>query len=188
MQRNAEYDDIKQVLYSREQIADRIAELGESITSDYAELAASGDRIIVVGILRGAALFMADLVRQIALPLEMDFMAVSSYGASAKSSGEVTIKKDMSSDIEGAHVIIVEDIIDTGLTMRLLREKLLERRPKSIEIAAFLRKDLKLQEQVESKYLGFVCPNEFIVGYGLDYAERYRNLADVCILSPEIYE
>ncbi len=187
MHPTSESKEITRILITEEQIAQRVAELGAAITADYQAKAAAGERIVVVGILRGASIFMADLVRQIELPVEMDFMVVSSYGASTKSSGEVTIKKDLGSSIEGAHVIIVEDIIDTGLTLKLLRAKLLERKPLSVEIAAFLRKDVASQENIECAYVGFPCPNEFIVGYGLDYAEQYRNLADVCILAPEMY-
>ena len=137
--------------------------MGAAITRDYA-----GKDLVVISILRGAAIFMADLVRQIDLPLEMDFMAVSSYGKEAESSGIVRIQKDLSTDIMGRDVLIAEDVIDTGLTLRYLI--------KNLSIAALLRKDIPEQADLPCHYLGFACPDEFVVGYGLDYAEKYRNL------------
>ena len=165
------HPDLDHILFSEEQIRSRISELGAAITSDY-----QGKDLVVVSILRGAAVFMADLVRQIDLPLEMDFMAVSSYGKEAKSSGIVRIQKDLSTDITGRHVLIAEDVIDSGLTLRYLFNNLESRKPASIAIASLLRKELPEQADLPCDYLGFTCPDEFVVGYGLDYAQRYRNL------------
>lgn len=179
---------IRQVVFSKEEIASRVEELGTRITEDYAERVAAGEGLSLVCILRGAALFMADLARAIQLPLEIDYMTVSSYGDQAVSSGEITIKKDLDGSVEGRHVILVEDIIDTGLTLRSLRHHLLAAAPRSIEIASLLQKDTDVPAAVDCAYLGFTCPDGFIVGYGLDYAERYRNLPYVGILDPKIYE
>ena len=141
-----------------------------------------------ISVLRGAAIFMADLARQIQLPCEMDYMAVSSYGSGTKSSGVVRILKDLSSQIEGRHVIIAEDILDSGLTLKYLMGVLESRNPASIEIATLLRKRTDRQVDIDCRYVGFECPDEFIVGYGLDYAENYRNLPYIGILKPEIYQ
>uniref|UniRef100_UPI0036F25DB3 hypoxanthine phosphoribosyltransferase n=1 Tax=Xiamenia xianingshaonis TaxID=2682776 RepID=UPI0036F25DB3 len=157
--------------------------LGDAITRDYADKADDG--IVLVTVLRGGAIFMADLARAIRLPVEIDFMAVSSYGSGMKSSGVVRILKDLSSSIEGKHVIVVEDIIDSGLTLSYLLKNLSARNPASIEVAALLRKKTESQSDVRSIYTGFECPNEFIVGYGLDYQERYRNLPYIAVLSSE---
>lgn len=181
--------DIAQILYTEEEIAERVAELGAAITSDYYECSQAGDPIICICVLRGAAIFMSDLTRRIDLPIQMDHMAVSSYGTAAKSSGTVRIQKDLSDSIEGAHVIIAEDIIDSGLTLSYLRKDLMSRGPKSVEVAALLYKDREGGASRDlARYIGFVCPDEFIVGYGLDYAERYRNLPYIGVLKPEIYQ
>ena len=177
------HQDVSQILYSREQIAARVAELGAQITSDYA-----GKDLVVVCILRGAALFMADLVRAIELPVEVDFMAVSSYGSAAKSSGTVSIEKDLSSPVEGRHVLIVEDILDTGITLSKLVPVLEKRGAASVEIAALLLKQGAQKVDITSKYTGFACPDEFIVGYGLDYAQKYRNLPYIGALKRSVYE
>ena len=137
--------------------------------------------------LRGAAIFMADLARKIDLPVEMDYMAISSYGNGAKSSGVVRILKDLSSQIEGRHVIVAEDILDSGLTLTYLLKNLASRRPASLEVATLLRKRTRAQAKIDCAYVGFECPDEFIVGYGLDFAERYRNLPYIGILKPEVY-
>ncbi len=181
------HEDISQVLYSEEDIAKRVAEIGQEITHDYAEVAPK-DGIIMISVLRGAAIFMADLARQIDLPIEMDYMAISSYGNGAKSSGVVRILKDLTSEIEGRHVIIAEDILDSGLTLKYLMKNLQSRGPASIEVATLLRKKIKAQADVRCRYVGFECPDEFIVGYGLDYAEHYRNLPYIGILKPELYK
>lgn len=175
------HPDLERVLFSEDQIHARVCEMGASITEDYA-----GKDLVVVSVLRGAAVFVADLVRQIDLPLEMDFMAVSSYGEEAKSSGVVRIQKDLSTDITGRHVLIAEDVIDSGLTLRYLFNNLESRNPASITIAALLRKDLPEQIDLPCQYLGFTCPDAFVVGYGLDYAQRYRNLPYIGALKPSV--
>ena len=179
------HNDISEILFTEKQLADRVGEIGAAITSDYADVADEG--IILISVLRGAAIFMADLARKIELPLEMDYMAISSYGNGAKSSGVVRILKDLSSQIEGRHVIVAEDILDSGLTLTYLLKNLSSRQPASIEVATLLRKKTLAQAKSDCKYIGFECPDEFIVGYGLDYAERYRNLPYIGILKPEIY-
>ena len=179
------HNDISEILFTEKQLADRVGEIGAAITSDYADVADEG--IILISVLRGAAIFMADLARKIELPLEMDYMAISSYGNGAKSSGVVRILKDLSSQIEGRHVIVAEDILDSGLTLTYLLKNLSSRQPASIEVATLLRKKTLAQTKIDCKYIGFECPDEFIVGYGLDYAERYRNLPYIGILKPEIY-
>ena len=176
------HPDVTKILFEEKEIQDRVTELGRQITKDY-----KGKDIVLVSVLRGGAIFMADLARKIELPLEMDFMAISSYGSGATSSGVVTILKDLSSSIEGKHVLIAEDILDTGLTLEYLIRLLKERKPLSIQIAAFLKKQGAQKIDVPCKYVGFDCPSEFVVGYGLDYAEKYRNLPYVGVLSPEIY-
>ena len=142
---------------------------------------------MLVSVLRGAAIFMADLARAIKLPVEMDYMAISSYGNGAKSSGVVRILKDLTSEIEGRHVIVAEDILDSGLTLKYLLKNLSSRCPASLEVATLLRKKTKAQADIDCRYVGFECPDEFIVGYGLDYAERYRNLPYIGVLRPELY-
>ena len=180
------HNDVKEILYTEQEIADCVKEMGRAITRDYAEIA--GDKgIVLISVLRGAAIFMADLAREIDLPVEMDYMAVSSYGSGAKSSGVVRILKDLSSPIEGRHVVIAEDILDSGLTLTYLLEILGSRNPASIEVATLLNKKVRRQVDVKCKYVGFECADEFIVGYGLDYAEKYRNLPYIGVLKPEIY-
>lgn len=172
--------DIENVLFSEEQIAERVREMGAQITQDYA-----GTEPLMVCVLRGASLFLADLVRSVDLPLEMDFMAVSSYGKAAKSSGIVRIVKDLDTMLRDRDVIIVEDVLDSGLTLKYLMANLGSRQPKSLEIATLLLKNPA--PAVTPRYVGFECPNEFVVGYGLDYAERYRNLPYIGVLKPEVY-
>ena len=186
-------DDIKEILYTQDDLSRRVRELGRSITQDYRERAYESTRngepsLIVISVLRGAAIYMSDLVREIDLPLEMDYMAVSSYGSGTKSSGVVRILKDLSSQIEGRHVLIAEDILDSGLTLQYLLRVLESRNPASVEVATLLRKKTARQADIACKYVGFECPDEFIVGYGLDYAEHYRNLPYIGILKPEIYQ
>lgn len=180
------HSDISEIIFSEEDILSRVQEMGAALTKDYADRAEEG--IVVISVLRGAAIFMADLVRAIDLPLEMDYMAVSSYGNGVKSSGVVRVIKDLSSDISGKHVIIAEDILDSGLTLQFLLENLATRNPASLEVVTLLRKMTKVQAEINCLYTGFECPDQFIVGYGLDYAERYRNLPCIGILKPEIYE
>lgn len=179
------HEDIQEVFLTEEEIARRVGEIGADITRDYADAVKEG--IVLVSVLRGAAIFMADLARAIELPVEMDYMAISSYGNGAKSSGVVRILKDLTSEIEGKHVIVAEDILDSGLTLKFLLKNLSSRKPASLAVATFLRKKTPAQADIDCRYVGFECPDEFIVGYGLDYAERYRNLPYVGILKPEIY-
>lgn len=179
------HNDIAEILFAEDEIARRVSEIGAQITRDYAGCADEG--IVLVSVLRGAAVFMADLARRIELPVEMDYMAVSSYGDGATSSGVVRILKDLSTEIEGRHVIVAEDILDSGLTLTYLLKNLASRHPASLEVATLLRKKTSAQAKIDCRYIGFECPDRFIVGYGLDYAERYRNLPYIGVLKPEIY-
>ena len=181
------HKDVSEILFTEEQIHDRVAEIGAAITEDFKEKAGD-DGIILISVLRGAAIFMADLAREIKIPCEMDYMAISSYGNGVKSSGVVRILKDLSSPIEGRHVVIAEDILDSGLTLTYLLKNLASRNPASLTVATLLRKKTKVQADVDCAYVGFECPDQFIVGYGLDYAERYRNLPYIGVLKPEVYE
>lgn len=176
-------NDIEKVLISEEELASRIKAIGEEITADYA-----GKEILMIGVLRGAVIFMADLARAIKVPVAIDFMAVSSYGSSTSSSGVVRILKDLDEDVEGKHVLIVEDIIDSGLTLKYLLENLKSRKPASIKICTLLNKPERRKVDVDITYNGFIVPDEFVVGYGLDYAEKYRNLPFIGILKPEVYK
>jgi hypoxanthine phosphoribosyltransferase len=170
------------VLLTREQIAQRVAELGAEITRDFiAE--PDGEPIVLVGVLKGAAIFLGDLARSISLDATFDFIAVSSYGKQKQSSGEIKLLKDVDHTMEGRNVILVEDILDTGLTLTYLRNMLAGRHPRSLKIAALLDKRSRRQQPIHADYVGFEIPDEFVVGYGLDYAERYRNLSDICVLS-----
>ena len=176
------HEDVQKVLITREQIAERVAQMGAQIAADY-----QGEPLLIVSVLKGAAIFMADLVRAIDAPVEMDFMAVSSYGSSHESSGVVRVIKDLNGPVEGRHVLIAEDVLDSGLTLNYVVKMLRSRNPKSVEVAAFLVKEGVQRAPVECKYTGFACPDEFLVGYGLDYAERYRNLPYVGVLDPKVY-
>ena len=175
-------NDLVNVLYTEAQIQERLAELGREIETDY-----EGHDLLIVGILRGAVMVMADLARSFTRHLEMDWMAISSYGSGTKSSGVVRILKDLDTDITGRDVLIVDEIIDTGLTLSWLVNNLSSRSPASVEIATLLRKPEALSMPVEPKYVGWDIPNEFVVGYGLDYRERYRNLRDIGTLAPHVY-
>lgn len=177
------HPDVDRVLLSEQQIADRLAELGRQIAEDYAD-----EPPIMVGVLKGAVMVMADLARATDLSVEMDWMAVSSYGSGTKSSGVVRILKDLGADISNRHVLIVEDIIDSGLTLKWLLANLRSRGPKSVEIATLLRKPDAAKVEIDVRYLGFDIPNEFVIGYGLDYAETYRNLPYVGVLKRSVYE
>jgi hypoxanthine phosphoribosyltransferase len=177
------HPDIQEVVFTEEQLQGRIRELGAEISRDYA-----GRSVLLVAVLRGAALFIADLAREITVPVELDFMAVSSYGSTTKSSGVVRILKDLDEMIEGRDVIVVEDILDTGLTLKYLLKNLASRAPSSLEVITLLNKEGKQRVPISCKYIGFVCPDEFVVGYGLDYAERYRNLPYVGVLKPSAYQ
>ena len=175
--------DIKEVLISEEQLAAKVAELGEAISKDY-----EGKKLIIIGVLKGSVVFMTDLLRKITVPVEMDFMAVSSYGSGTKTSGVVKILKDLDRLIQGYHVLIVEDILDSGMTLSYLTELLRDRNPASIRIATLLDKPDRRKVDIKPDYVGFKIPDEFVVGYGLDYAELYRNLPYVGVLAPHVYE
>jgi hypoxanthine phosphoribosyltransferase len=166
------------VLIRRAAIQKRVREVAHQITRDF-----QGQRIHLIGVLKGACIFLSDLVREINLETSIDFIAVSSYGKNKESSGQVRLLKDLDSSIEGLNVIVVEDILDTGITLTYLLRVLEQRKPKSLRIAALLDKPSRRIKQVKADYIGFQIPNDFVVGYGLDYAERYRNLKDVCILT-----
>lgn len=176
-------NDIEKVLYSEEILAKRIEELGKEIATDY-----EGKELLVVGILKGSNIFMSDLVRKINIPVKLDFMMVSSYGNATESSGVVKIIKDLENGIKNLHVLIVEDIIDSGLTLNYLKAMLETRNPASVKICTLLDKPARRKAQVPVDYIGFEVPDEFIVGYGIDYAEHYRNLPYIGVLKREVYE
>lgn len=176
-------DDIQQVLFSQQELQSKISELGARITRDYA-----GKEPIFVGVLKGCFVFMADLMRAVDLPCQIDFMSVSSYGKGTVSSGEVQITKDMSYDIAGRDLIIVEDILDSGVTLNYLKGYLEHRNPNSIRIVTLFDKPARRKAPIKADYYGYEVPDAFIVGYGLDYAEKYRNLPYIGVLKPEIYE
>ncbi|MDO8987922.1 MAG: hypoxanthine phosphoribosyltransferase [Coriobacteriia bacterium] len=176
------HPDLETIVLTEAQITERIRDLGEQISADYGD-----EPVLLIAVLRGAALFVADLARAIDSPVEIDFMAVSSYGSSTKSSGVVRIIKDLDETIEGRHVLVVEDILDTGLTLKYLLKNLASRGPASLEVVTLLSKEGKQRVPISCKYIGFDVPDEFVVGYGLDYAERYRNLPYIGILKSEIY-
>ena len=177
------HPDVSHVILTEEQIRSRVRELGHEISHDYSP----GGSVLLVGVLRGAVLFVAALMRELSIPCEIDFMAVSSYGSSTKSSGVVRIMKDLDENIEGRHVLVVEDILDTGLTLKYLLKNLASRRPASLEVVTLLSKAGKQRVPIDCKYTGFDIPDEFVVGYGLDYAEHYRNLRYVGVLKPSVY-
>ena len=176
-------NDVQEILLSEEKIDLKIKELGKLISEEY-----DGKDLLVIGVLKGSVIFVSDLVRNISIPCEIDFMSVSSYGASSESSGVVRILKDLDQDIEGKNVIIAEDIIDSGITLDYLVDFLKASKPKSIEIVTLLSKPARRKVDINVKYIGFEVPDEFLVGYGLDYANRYRNLPFVGILKREVYE
>lgn len=171
------------LLFSPEELRNKIKELGNKISQDFA-----GEELLVVGILKGAFIFMADLVREIDIPVSIDFMDVSSYGMSSLSSGEVKIIKDLDFSIEDKNVLIVEDIIDTGLTLNYIVEILKKRNPKRVSICCLLDKPSRRKSPIKPEYVGYAIPDEFVVGFGLDYAEKYRNCPAVYILKPSVYE
>ncbi len=175
-------DDLSDTLYTEEQIHDKIVELAGRIDADYA-----GQSLLLVGVLKGAVMVMADLARALTLPIEMDWMAVSSYGSGTQSSGVVRILKDLDTDLTGRQVLIVEDIIDSGLTLSWLRANLESRGAASVEICALLRKPKAAKVNVDVRYAGFEIGNEFVIGYGLDYADKYRNLRGIGVLAPHVY-
>ena len=177
------YEDVKETpIYTKEEIQAVVSRMGAEISRDYAD-----KNPVMISVLRGAFVFMADLVRAVTVPCEIDFMAVSSYGAGTESSGRVRILKDLDTNIEGRHVIIVEDVLDSGVTLSKLIEMLKGRGCASLAVATMFDKPDRRKAHVEVAYNGLVIPNEFVVGYGLDYAEKYRNLPDLCVLKPEVY-
>lgn len=175
--------DVEKILITEAELAKRTKELGKKISEDYA-----GKKILALGILKGSVVFLSDLIRNIEPEVSIDFMTVSSYGNSSQSSGELKIKKDLDTDISGKDVLIVEDIIDSGVTLSKLKEVLLKRNPASLKICTLLNKPERRTVSVDVDYIGFDIPNEFIIGYGLDYAEKYRDLPFVGVLKREIYE
>jgi hypoxanthine phosphoribosyltransferase len=174
--------EITKILVTEEQITSKVKELALEVDKRYA-----GKDLLLVGVLKGAVMFMADLSREMQIPVQMDWMAVSSYGSGTQSSGVVRILKDLDADVLGRHVLIVEDIVDSGLTLSWLSSNLKARGAASVEVVAFLRKPDAAKVDVEVAMVGFEIPNEFVVGYGLDYAERYRTLKGVAVLSPSVY-
>jgi hypoxanthine phosphoribosyltransferase len=172
---------VGEILIGEDDLQARIRELGAELSADYA-----GREVLLVGVLKGAVFFMADLMRSLTIPCEIDFMAISSYGASTDSSGVVRILKDLDINIEGRHVLVVEDIVDSGLTLSYLVRNLESREPASLEVCALLTKPSRREIDVPVRYIGFEIPNKFVIGYGLDFAERYRNLPYVGILHPEL--
>ena len=175
-------NDVEKILFSEKELKERVAQLGEQITRDY-----EGKAPVLASVLRGSYIFMADLSRQIKLPLTIDFMAVSSYGSGTTSSGQVEIKKDLSDSIEGKDLIIVEDILDSGNTLYYLLDVLRARKPASIKLCTLLDKPERRAKPITADYTGFTIPDAFVVGYGLDYDEKYRNLPYIGILKPEVY-
>lgn len=171
------YDGQVNVLFSEQQLQARLRELGQEITRDY-----QGQNLVVVGVLKGSVLFFADLVRQIDLPLSIDFLGLSSYGSGTESSGVVRITSDLSKSVEGKHILVVEDIVDTGLTMEFLLENLKTRHPASVKICTLLEKPARAKVRIPISYKGFVIPDEFVVGYGLDYDEKYRNMPFIGVM------
>lgn len=176
-------EDIQEVLFANEVLTKKIKELAEQINKDY-----EGKELVVVGILKGSVIFAAELIKNITIKCEIDFMSVSSYGNATETSGVVRILKDLDNDIEGKHVLLVEDIVDTGTTLKYLLKYLKARKAESIEIVSLLNKPVRRKVDLDVKYIGFEVPDGFIVGFGIDYAEKYRNLPYIGILKPEIYE
>lgn len=176
-------NDIKEVLFSEDELRDKIRQMGAKISNDY-----SGKELILIGVLKGSVVFMSDLIKEITIPCKMDFMAVSSYGSSSETSGVVRILKDLDFDIQGKDVLIVEDIIDSGVTLKYLMKYLSARKPNSLEIICLLNKPERRKVDIDVKYLGYNVPDYFLVGFGLDFAEKYRNLPYVGILKEEIYK
>lgn len=176
------HKDLESILISREEIAAKVAELGRQISADY-----EGQDLLAICVLKGAIVFTADLLRQLTVDVTLDSISISSYGKATRSSGVVRFLKDLDESVEGRHVLVIEDIIDTGLTLKYLAENLQSRKPKSLRICTLLDKPSRRQVELEPDYVGFTIPDGFVVGYGLDFAQRYRQLPDVGILKPEIY-
>ncbi len=176
------YGDLTKILVTREEIAEAVKKLGAKITQDY-----QGRELMIIGILKGAVVFYSDLIREIDLPLRTDFMAVSSYGSATKSSGVVQLRKDLDRPVEGMDVLIVEDIVDSGMTLSYLKRVFADRGAASVRIATLLDKPARRRVDLKADYFCFVIPDEFVVGYGLDFDEKYRNLPDIGVLHPRIY-
>ena len=177
------FNDIERIFFSEEEIKAKVSELGKQISKDYADKPP-----LVVGVLKGSFIFMADLIRDISVYCDVEFMATSSYGNGTTTTGAVKITKDLNHDIQGRHVIIIEDILDSGVTLSYLKNYLNAREPASISICTLLDKPARRKADIAADYVGFECPDAFIVGYGLDFAEKYRNLPYIGVLKPEIYE
>ena len=176
-------NDIEKVLITKEELAIRVGELGKQITEDF-----KGEELVVVCVLRGSIVFFSDLIREIDLDMQIDFMVLSSYGDSANTSGHVVVKQDLACDIKGKNVLVVEDIVDSGRTIKRLREILSDRDPKSLKIVTLLDKPSRREVEVSTDYTGMSIPDEFVVGYGLDFAQHYRNMKEICVLSPKVYQ
>lgn len=176
------YADLEEILLTKEQIAGRVAELGEEITACYGD-----ESLLVIGVLKGGVVFFSDLIRHIRLDTQVDFIAVSSYGSSTSSSGEVRMVKDLDTPFEGRNVLILEDMLDTGLTLKYLTDIFRKRLPKTLRICAFMDKPERRKADIKADFVGFEVPDRFVVGYGLDYNERYRGLPDIGVLKPELY-
>ena len=174
---------VREVLISREELAKKVKELGAIISKDY-----KGEDLMLIGVLKGGFVFLADLIREIKIDIDLDFMSVSSYGSSTKSSGVVRIIKDIDTNIQEKHILLVEDIVDTGLTINYLKEIILARGPKSVKVCAMLDKPSKRKSDIVLDYKGIEIPDEFVIGYGLDYDGKYRNLPDLCILDSSAYQ
>ena len=175
-------DDIARIFFTEDELKQKVRELGRTLSEEY-----EGKHPIFVSVLKGSFVFMADLMREVSIYCDVDFMTVSSYGRGTKSTGAVKIIKDLSYDIEGRNIIIIEDILDSGITLSYLKNYLMMRNPESIKICTLLDKPDRRQADIKADYMGFICPDEFIVGYGLDYDEKYRNLPYIGVLKPEIY-
>lgn len=176
-------DDIEKVLITKEDIATRVREIGAQVTEDF-----KGEELVVVCVLRGSIVFFADLIREIDLDIQIDFMVLSSYGDSTNTSGHVVVKQDLACDIKGKNVLVVEDIVDSGRTIKRLREILYDREPKCLKIVSLLDKPSRREVEVNTDYTGISIPDEFVVGYGLDFDQHYRNMKDICVLSPKVYK
>lgn len=176
-------DDIKEVMYSSKQIQTRVEQMAKQIAADYA-----GRRPLVIGVLKGAWIFVADLLRALDIPADVDFICASSYGGGTSTTGEVTLLKDITMDCTNRDILLVEDIIDSGITLSRLKQMMIERKAASVNIVTLLSKPSRRKVDVDVKYFGFEIPDEFVVGYGMDYDERYRTLRDVCILKEEVYK
>lgn len=176
-------EDINEVLVTRDELKEKVKELAAIISNDY-----KGKELVMIGVLKGGVIFFSDLVREINIPVDMDFISVSSYGNATKSSGVVRIIKDIDIDVTNKHVLIVEDLVDTGLTLRYIKDLFLNRGPIDVKICTALDKPSRRQIEIDIEYKGITVPDKFVVGYGLDYGGRYRNLPDVCVLKPQIYE